>query len=549
MERETRRPTSARGGFSSLGKRSVPRGELLLGGGEVETQFFEDVLHVLNAIRDREGCGRALALADFQVAFERRGHFRDFGLQAAATCSPAEDFHFAHGLAVDLFAHRIGASGGRSEAAIHAGELQFLQRGVERRELSGREAAAEFRAEFGQLRRRGGANRGVGQLGLGTAGEREQENNERQPQHGASVDGRHAGGNAWERSGRGPFRRFATGKSGEGAHGADMVPFSILDLAFITEGHSAAEALHRARALAQHAERLGYRRFWLAEHHNMPGIASAATAVVIGHVAAGTSTIRVGAGGVMLPNHSPLVIAEQFGTLASLYPGRIDLGLGRAPGTDPVTARALRRGAANTADTFPDDVIELQSYFEPTKPGQLVQAVPGAGLEVPIWLLGSSLFSAQLAAALGLPFAFASHFAPDHLDEALALYRRGFQPSAVLDRPYAMVAIGAYVADTDEEARRLATSWQQSFLNLRRGHPSLLPPPVESMDGRWSPLEQAAIEHASREAVIGSPATVRRRIEAFLERTHVDELMFASAIYDPAARHRSFELLARLRGA
>jgi luciferase family oxidoreductase group 1 len=326
-----------------------------------------------------------------------------------------------------------------------------------------------------------------------------------------------------------------------------MVPFSVLDLAFITEGSTAGEALQRSRELARHCEQLGFRRFWLAEHHNMPGIASAATSVAIAHVAAGTSTIRVGAGGIMLPNHAPLVIAEQFGTLAALYPGRIDLGLGRAPGTDPVTARALRRGTAHTADTFPQDVVELQSYFQPAVPGQLVRAVPGAGLEVPIWLLGSSLFSAQLAAALGLPFAFASHFAPDHLEEALLLYRRGFQPSAVLDRPYALAAIGAYLAATDAEARQLATSWQQSFLNLRRGHPGPLPPPVETMDGRWSALEQAMVEHAGREAIVGSPATARRQLLAFLERTRVDEVMFTSAIYEPAARHRCFELLAALR--
>lgn len=326
-----------------------------------------------------------------------------------------------------------------------------------------------------------------------------------------------------------------------------MVPFSVLDLAFITEGSTAAEALQRSRELARHVEQLGFQRFWLAEHHNLPGIASAATAVALAHVAAGTSRIRVGAGGVMLPNHAPLVIAEQFGTLASLYPGRIDLGLGRAPGTDQTTARALRRGSANTADTFPDDVVELQSYFQPAVAGQLVQAVPGAGLDVPIWLLGSSLFSAQLAAALGLPFAFASHFAPDHLDHALLLYRQGFQPSPALERPYAMAAIGAYLADTDVAARRLATSWQQSFLRLRRGIPGLLPPPVDSMDELWDESEKAMVEHAGREAIVGSPATAHARLLAFLARTKVDEVMFTSAIYEPAARHRSFELLASLR--
>ncbi|MES1167313.1 MAG: LLM class flavin-dependent oxidoreductase, partial [Pseudomonadota bacterium] len=293
-----------------------------------------------------------------------------------------------------------------------------------------------------------------------------------------------------------------------------MVPFSVLDLSNIIQGGTVAEALHRSRELAQHAERLGYRRFWLAEHHNMPGIASAATAVVIGHVAAGTSTIRVGAGGIMLPNHSPLVIAEQFGTLAALFPGRIDLGLGRAPGTDQPTARALRRGAADVSDHFPQDVIELQSYFQPTVPGQVVQAVPGAGLDVPIWLLGSSLFGAQLAAALGLPYAFASHFAPDQLEPALAIYRRNFKPSAQLAQPYAMAAIGVVAADTDAAAARLATSLQQSFVLLRRGTPAPLPLPVDSMDGLWAPHERAGVEHAFSEAVVGSPETVQRGLEA-----------------------------------
>ena len=326
-----------------------------------------------------------------------------------------------------------------------------------------------------------------------------------------------------------------------------MVPFSVLDLSNIIQGGSAAEALHRSRELAQHAERLGYRRFWLAEHHNMPGIASAATALVIAHVAAGTSTIRVGSGGIMLPNHAPLVIAEQFGTLAALYPGRIDLGLGRAPGTDQPTARALRRGAGDTSDHFPQDVVELQSYFHPAVPGQVVQAVPGAGLDVPIWLLGSSLFGAQLAAALGLPYAFASHFAPDQLEQALAVYRRDFQPSAALAKPYAMAAIGVVAADTDAAAARLATSLQQSFVLLRRGTPAPLPPPVDSMEGRWTPMEKAGVEHAFREAVIGSPATVQRGLAAFLRRTRVDELMVTAAIHDQADRLHSFELVARIR--
>ena len=326
-----------------------------------------------------------------------------------------------------------------------------------------------------------------------------------------------------------------------------MIPFSVLDLSPIIQGGTAADALHRSRDLARHAERLGYHRFWLAEHHNMPGIASAATAVVIGHVAAGTSTIRVGAGGIMLPNHAPLVIAEQFGTLAALFPGRIDLGLGRAPGTDQPTARALRRGAVNSADAFPQDVQELLAYFQPVRPGQVVQAVPGGGLDVPVWLLGSSLFSAQLAAALGLPFAFASHFAPADLAEALRLYRRDFRPSSALSRPRAMAAIGVVAADTDREARRLFTSLQQNFLNLRRGTPGPLPPPVDDMDALWAPGERAGIDHAFAEAVIGSPATVRSGLAAFLQRTGVDELLVTAAIHDHAARLHSFELVAEIR--
>ena len=255
-----------------------------------------------------------------------------------------------------------------------------------------------------------------------------------------------------------------------------MVPLSVLDLAPIVEGGDAADAFRRSLDLARHAERWGYRRYWLAEHHGMPGIASAATAVVIGHVAAGTSTIRVGAGGIMLPNHAPLVIAEQFGTLASLFPGRIDLGLGRAPGSDQLTTRALRRNPL-AADTFPDDVVELMGYFRPPHPRQLVRAVPGAGLDVPIWILGSSLFGAQLAAELGLPYAFASHFAPAALTEALEVYRARFKPSAQLERPYVMLGVNVFAAETDDEGRRLFTSLQQAFVNLRRGHPGPLPPP------------------------------------------------------------------------
>src|SRR5215207_5869723 len=325
-----------------------------------------------------------------------------------------------------------------------------------------------------------------------------------------------------------------------------MVPFSVLDLSPIVQGGTAAQAFARSRDLAQHVERLGYRRFWLAEHHNMPGIASAATAVVIAHVAAGTSKIRVGSGGIMLPNHAPIVIAEQFGTLEALFPGRVDLGLGRAPGTDQLTARALRRGHLNSADTFPQDVLELQDYFRPADPDQPVRAVPGAGMAVPIWLLGSSLFSAQLAAALGLPFAFASHFAPDHLYDALDVYRREFRPSKDLAEPYAMACIAVFAGETDAAARRLFTSLQQSFVQLRRGQPAPLPPPVDAMDGLWSPAERGMVEHSFREAVVGSRETVRQGIAAFLERTSVDELMVTAAIYDHDARVRSFELVAQL---
>lgn len=325
----------------------------------------------------------------------------------------------------------------------------------------------------------------------------------------------------------------------------DMVPLSVLDLSPIVQGGSVAQALHRSRDLAQHAERLGYRRYWLAEHHNMPGIASAATAVVIGHVAAGTKTIRVGSGGVMLPNHPPLVIAEQFGTLEALFPGRIDLGLGRAPGTDQLTARALRRGQANGADSFPQDVLELQAYFRAVEADQTVQAVPGAGLNVPIWLLGSSLFSAQLAAVLGLPFAFASHFAPDHLADALEIYRREYRPSDAHPQPHALACIAVFAAETDAEARRLFTSLQQSFVHLRRGRPAPLPPPVDRMDGLWSGPEKAMVDHSFREAVVGAPDTVRRGVEAFVERTGVDELMITAAIFDHDARVRSFELVAQ----
>jgi luciferase family oxidoreductase group 1 len=325
-----------------------------------------------------------------------------------------------------------------------------------------------------------------------------------------------------------------------------MPAISILDLAFVPEGATPADALRNTLDLAQHAERWGYRRFWLAEHHNMSGIASAATSVVIGHVAGGTRTIRVGAGGIMLPNHAPMVIAEQFGTLESLYPGRIDLGLGRAPGTDQRTLRALRRDPA-AADSFPQDVLELQAFFGPLQPGQTVQAVPGTGLNVPIWILGSSLFGAQLAAVLGLPYAFASHFAPQALTPALHAYRDKFQPSAQQDRPYAMVGVNVIAAETDAEARRLFTSVQQQFANLFRGTRGQLRPPIDDIETYWSPTEKAQASNMLACSFVGSPETVRRGLERFLEQTGADELIIAAAIYDHAARLRSYELLAEVQ--
>jgi luciferase family oxidoreductase group 1 len=325
-----------------------------------------------------------------------------------------------------------------------------------------------------------------------------------------------------------------------------MIPFSILDLAPVAEGGDARQTFRNTLELARWGESLGYARYWLAEHHNMPGIASAATAVLIGHVAGGTSTIRVGAGGIMLPNHAPLQVAEQFGTLASLYPGRIDLGLGRAPGTDQATMRALRRYAMS-ADAFPDDVLELLHYFEPAKPGQAVRAVPGAGVEVPVWLLGSSLFGARLAASLGLPYAFASHFAPDALDAALDVYRREFRPSARLAKPHAMLAINVVAAASDAEARRLFTSQQQAFVNLRRGAPGLLPPPVDDIAAYAAPHELLNVEHALACAVVGSVDTVEQGIADFVERHRPDELMLTANVFDHGARMRSFELAAGVR--
>jgi len=322
-----------------------------------------------------------------------------------------------------------------------------------------------------------------------------------------------------------------------------MVPLSVLDLAPVSEGATPADALRHSLELAQHVERWGYKRFWFAEHHNMVGIASAATAVVIGYVAGGTRTIRVGAGGIMLPNHAPLIIAEQFGTLESLYPGRIDLGLGRAPGTDPLTHRALRRDPSS-ADTFPQDVLELQAFLGPLRPGQAVQAVPGTGLNVPLWILGSSLFGAQLAGMLGLPFAFASHFAPDALMKALEVYRATFKSSQQLERPYAMVGVNVIAADTDAEARWLFTSLQQRFTDMIRGTRGLLKPPIGDIEAYWSPGEKS---HASRMlacSFVGSPSTVRRELDAFVADTGADELIVACAIYDRTARLRSYDLLA-----
>jgi luciferase family oxidoreductase group 1 len=323
-----------------------------------------------------------------------------------------------------------------------------------------------------------------------------------------------------------------------------MIPLSILDLAPVTEGSTPRQTFANTLDLARHAERLGYHRYWLAEHHNMPGIASAATAVLIGHVAGGTSTIRVGAGGIMLPNHAPLQVAEQFGTLDALHPGRIDLGLGRAPGTDQAAAKAVRRYYAS-ADEFPADVIELLRYFDPAQPDQAVQAVPGAGSDVEVWILGSSLFGARLAALLGLPYAFASHFAPDALEQALALYRSEFRPSSRLAQPRVMLALNVVAADDEGEARRLFTTQQQSFVNLRRGHPGLVPPPLaraEDIDTFCRPEEKAGVDRALACAVVGTPAAVRDGIAAFIARHQPDELLLTANVFDHHARVRSFEL-------
>jgi luciferase family oxidoreductase group 1 len=328
-----------------------------------------------------------------------------------------------------------------------------------------------------------------------------------------------------------------------------MVPLSVLDLSPIVEGGDAGQSLRNSLDLARHVEAIGYRRFWMAEHHNLPGIASAATAVVLAHVAAGTTKIRIGAGGIMLPNHAPLVIAEQFGTLAALHPGRVELGLGRAPGSDQTTARAIRRNLYGGADEFPQDVVELMGYFEPAKPDQPVQAVPGAGLEVPIWILGSSLYGAQVAAYLGLPFAFASHFAPAMMMQAIAIYRQRFRPSPQLALPHVMLGAVVVAAENDEEARFLFSSLQQSTLNNRTGRRGRVPAPIEDFDTRLDPYARAILDEAQACAVVGGPDAVRRGLDDFVRRTAADELMVTASIFDHEKRKRSFEIVAEVHGA
>jgi len=327
-----------------------------------------------------------------------------------------------------------------------------------------------------------------------------------------------------------------------------MVPFSVLDLSPITEGSDAGQALRNSLDLARHVEALGYRRYWMAEHHNLPGIASAATAVALAHVAGGTSSIRIGAGGIMLPNHAPLLIAEQFGTLAALHPGRVDLGLGRAPGSDQVTARAVRRALLGGEDSFPQEVVELMGYFAPVEPGQRVQAVPGAGMEVPIWILGSSTFGAQLAAYLGLPFSFASHFAPGMMTDAIAIYRARFRPSAQLQTPYLMLGVTTVAAETDEQARFLFSSLQQSTLNNRTGRPGRVPPPVADFEAQLDPYARAILGDAFACAVVGGPETVRRGLDDLIAGTGADELMITANIFDHEKRKRSFEIVAEVHG-
>jgi luciferase family oxidoreductase group 1 len=325
-----------------------------------------------------------------------------------------------------------------------------------------------------------------------------------------------------------------------------MVPLSVLDLAPIVEGSDAAQALRNALDLARHVEALGYRRYWMAEHHNLPGIASAATAVALAHVGAGTHSIRIGAGGIMLPNHAPLLIAEQFGTLAALHPGRVDLGLGRAPGSDQITARAMRRTLLGAGDDFPQDVVELMGYFQPAEPGQPVQSVPGAGLEVPIWILGSSTYGAQLAAILGLPFAFASHFAPAMMMEAIGIYRARFRPSVQLAAPHVMLGVNITAAETDAEAEFLFSSLQQSFLNMRTGTPGKLPPPVEGLDAMLDPYARAMLADSLACAIVGGAESVRDGLDAFVRRTNADELMVTANIFDHDKRKRSFEIVAEV---
>jgi luciferase family oxidoreductase group 1 len=325
-----------------------------------------------------------------------------------------------------------------------------------------------------------------------------------------------------------------------------MVPLSVLDLSPIKQGSDAASALRESAELARHCESLGYRRYWLAEHHNMPGIASAATAVAIGHVAAATSTIRVGAGGIMLPNHAPLVIAEQFGTLAALFPGRIDLGIGRAPGTDQRTALALRRTLEGNIDNFPQDVQELLAYLRPSIPGQPVRAIPGEGSNVPVWILGSSHYGAQLAAALGLPYAFASHFAPDDLDLAVQLYRRDFRPSPWLDKPYVMLGLNVFAADSDGEAELLFTSLQQAFVNLRTGRPGQLPPPMAGYDQTLDPRIADMLERVLRCAIVGGPAKIAEGLGNFIAAHRPDEIMVTAQIFDDGARRKSYDILSKI---
>jgi len=326
-----------------------------------------------------------------------------------------------------------------------------------------------------------------------------------------------------------------------------MTPLSILELVRVTQDTDAGGALNNARDLAAHAEKWGYRRIWVAEHHNMPGVASAATSLVLAHLAAGTTTIRVGAGGVMLPNHAPYVIAEQFGTLARLFPGRIDLGLGRAPGTDQLTLRALRR-TPEAAETFPQDVLELQAFLAPAAPGQRIQAVPAAGTEVPLFILGSSHFGAMLAAELGLPYAFASHFAPDHLIAALDIYRARFKPSEQLGRTYAMVGVNIIAAESDDKARRLATTQQMSFTNIFRGARGLSQPPIDDIETYWTPMEKAQATRMLARSIVGSPGTVRKGVDALVEETGADELIVVSDVYEHSERLRSFELIAEAAG-